>query len=251
MRRLEHVGLAVEDLEAALLVCEQVFGEKPYKVEEVASDGVRTVFLQAGSVKLELLEALGPESPVSRFIERRGQGIHHLAFEVDSLDEEASRLEELGFTVIGEPRNGADGKRIVFLHPRDTFGVLVELCQQTTYPEVETTADGPLVYVPVGEGNDPLAHALQRHCSITREGDSSASAAAAVDPSPAWVAALSEGMPLVIIGTFSSDRADTLIIGIDSPGNVRLPGQLWTSLPDPWGLIADLAAGHLSSIQRD
>ncbi len=130
MIRLEHIGIAVRDAAAVASLYEQLLGHGPYKAETVEREGVRTHFIQAGTAKLELLEALGPDSPVAKYLERRGEGLHHLAFEVDDIHAEMQRLRDLGFTPLSdEPRPGADGKLIFFLHPKQTHGVLVEFCQ--------------------------------------------------------------------------------------------------------------------------
>ena len=131
---LEHIGVAVENAEAVAALYEKLLGGRlygrPYKQETIAHEGVRTHFIQAGAAKLELLEALGPESPVQRFLAKRGEGLHHLAFEVADVQAEMERLRKLGFQPLSDaPRPGADGKLIFFLHPKDTHGVLVEFCQ--------------------------------------------------------------------------------------------------------------------------
>jgi methylmalonyl-CoA/ethylmalonyl-CoA epimerase len=246
MRRLEHVGLAVAEVDQALRICKLVLMREPYKQEEVIADGVRTVFLEAGAVKLELLESLSDESPVGRFLARRGEGVHHLAFEVDHLDAEISRLQTLGFAIVGEPRLGADGKRIVFLHPKDTMGVLVELCQQVSFPATEPS-ERPALLVAPGKAGDPLAHSLARHASIFRSPEQGIAGAAAVDPAPDWVRRLPPDLPVVLVGETAGQgsRGRGLTIGIDSPGDVVFPGHLLTRLPDPWGVIADLTAAHI------
>lgn len=130
MIRLEHIGIAVRDADAITELYEQLLGLRPYKAETVEREGVRTHFLQAGTAKLELLEALGPDSPVAKYLDKRGEGLHHLAFEVADIHAEMQRLRDLGFTPLSdEPRPGADGKLIFFLHPKQTHGVLVEFCQ--------------------------------------------------------------------------------------------------------------------------
>ncbi len=134
---LEHIGIAVSDASEAMELFERLLGATPYKVETVASEGVQTYFIGDGGVakavpKLELLEVLGPESPVARFLDKRGPGLHHIAFEVDDIKAEMARLTSLGFQLMAdEPKPGADGKLIAFLHPKSTGGVLVELCQST------------------------------------------------------------------------------------------------------------------------
>ncbi|GIV58532.1 MAG: methylmalonyl-CoA epimerase [Rhodothermaceae bacterium] len=135
MTRLEHIGIAVRDAAAVIDRYERLLEVRPYKAETVEREGVRTHFIAAGPVKLELLEALGPESPVARFLEKRGEGLHHLAFEVDDVDATMARLRALGLQPLSEePRPGADGKRIFFLHPKQTYGVLVEFCQSVPTP---------------------------------------------------------------------------------------------------------------------
>lgn len=130
MRKIEHIGIAVRDLEESSVLFEKLLGTPAYKTEEVTSEGVRTAFFQSGPNKVELLEATSETSPIARFLEKRGEGIHHVAFEVDDLQAEISRLQEAGFTLINEtPKLGADQKRVVFLHPKTTGGVLIELCQ--------------------------------------------------------------------------------------------------------------------------
>lgn len=132
MPRLEHVGIAVDAPEAVAACYREVLGVLPYKTETVADQGVRTHFISAGSAKLELLEAVADDSPVAAFLKKRGEGLHHLAFEVDDIDEAFARLQNAGFTPLSEaPIRGADDKRIFFLHPKDTHGVLIECCQST------------------------------------------------------------------------------------------------------------------------
>lgn len=133
MEKLEHIGIAVKDLDKANQLFEALLGSNHYKIEEVASEGVRTSFFNVGGVKIELLEATNPDSPIAKFIEKRGEGIHHLAFEVKDIDQEIMNYQEKGFTLINSaPKAGADNKRICFLHPKSTQGVLVELCQEVT-----------------------------------------------------------------------------------------------------------------------
>lgn len=128
---LEHLGIAVADAAAVRALYEKLLGLTPYKTETVDREGVCTHFLDAGA-KLELLEALGPDSPVARHLEKRGEGLHHLAFRVDDVDAAFAHAQQLGFQPLGDaPKPGADGKRIFFLHPRDTHGVLIELCGDT------------------------------------------------------------------------------------------------------------------------
>ena len=132
---LEHVGIAVRDASASADLYERLFGVRPYKSEDVASEAVRTLFLAAGGPKLELLEATSDESPIAKHIASRGEGLHHLAFEVPDIDAAHARLAEEGFRVLNpQPKRGADAKRIFFLHPKDTGGVLIELCQTSPSP---------------------------------------------------------------------------------------------------------------------
>ena len=130
MQKLEHIGIAVKDLAEANTRFARLLGKVHYKVEEVESEGVRTSFFEIGGVKIELLEATNPNSPIARFIEKRGEGLHHLAFEVNDIATSLQRCMDQGFEPINStPKDGADNKLICFLHPRTTSGVLVELCQ--------------------------------------------------------------------------------------------------------------------------
>ena len=136
MRKIEHIGIAVKDLEISNPIFEKLFGAPPYKFEEVASEGVKTSFFQNGPNKIELLEATNPESPIAKFIEKRGEGIHHIAFEVADIYAEMARLQAEGFTLLNaEPKRGADNKLVCFLHPKSANGVLVELCQKVKWFE--------------------------------------------------------------------------------------------------------------------
>jgi methylmalonyl-CoA/ethylmalonyl-CoA epimerase len=129
-RHLEHIGIAVRDLSKANDLFERLLGVAPYKQEAVEREGVITSFFQTGQAKIELLEASREDSPIARFLDKRGEGIHHLAFEVEDIRAEMERLRGEGFQLLSEePRSGADNKLVCFLHPRDTHGVLVELCQ--------------------------------------------------------------------------------------------------------------------------
>lgn len=133
MEKLEHIGIAVKDLDKANQLFRQLLGCSHYKIEEVASEGVRTSFFNVSGVKIELLEATNAESPIAKFIEKKGEGIHHLAFEVADIEKEMSEYVAKGFTLINQaPKSGADNKKICFLHPKSTQGVLVELCQEIT-----------------------------------------------------------------------------------------------------------------------
>ncbi len=130
MERLEHIGIAVKDLKASNALFSALLGQEPYKTEEVASEGVKTSFFSINGVKIELLEATNPDSAIAKFIANRGEGLHHLAFEVADIDDAIGRYKEKGFNLIHQvPKDGADNKRIAFMHPKSTNGVLVELCQ--------------------------------------------------------------------------------------------------------------------------
>ena len=131
MKKIEHIGIAVKDLEKSNTLFSQLFGESHYKVEEVASEGVKTSFFKSGPNKIELLEATNPESPIAKFIDKKGEGIHHIAFAVDDIILELDRLKKEGFTILNSiPKKGADNKLVAFLHPKSTNGVLIELCQE-------------------------------------------------------------------------------------------------------------------------
>lgn len=131
MRKIEHIGIAVKDIEASNKVFEKLFGKSNYKVEEVESEGVKTSFFQVGENKIELLEATNPDSAIAKYLERNREGIHHIAFDVEDINEEVKRLKKEGFIILNEtPKKGADNKLVVFLHPKSTNGVLVELCQE-------------------------------------------------------------------------------------------------------------------------
>lgn len=133
MKKIEHIGIAVKNLAASNLLFERLFGQPLYKEEAVASEGVNTSFFWNGPNKIELLEATNPDSPIAKFIEKKGEGIHHIAFDVEDIVAEISRLKKEGFTVLNEtPKKGADNKWVAFLHPKDTNGVLIELCQEIT-----------------------------------------------------------------------------------------------------------------------
>jgi methylmalonyl-CoA/ethylmalonyl-CoA epimerase len=131
MRKIEHIGIAVKDLEVSNLIFEKLLGAPSYKSEEVASEGVLTSFFSVGENKIELLAATNPESPIAKFIAKKGEGIHHIAFDVDDIVSEIARLKKEGFIVLNEvPKKGADNKLVAFLHPKATNGVLIELCQE-------------------------------------------------------------------------------------------------------------------------
>jgi methylmalonyl-CoA/ethylmalonyl-CoA epimerase len=131
MKKIEHVGIAVKDLAVSNLIFEKLFGAPAYKLEEVESEGVSTSFFKSGPNKIELLAATSPESPIAKFIEKKGEGVHHIAFAVEDIVSEIARLQKEGFVVLNEtPKKGADNKLVAFLHPKSTNGVLIELCQE-------------------------------------------------------------------------------------------------------------------------
>lgn len=131
MNKIEHIGIAVNSLETSNLLFEKLLGTPPYKSEEVASEGVKTSFFLSGPNKIELLEATTPDSPIAKFLEKKSEGIHHIAFDVTDIVTEIARLKAEGFTVLNEtPKKGADNKLVAFLHPKGTNGVLIELCQE-------------------------------------------------------------------------------------------------------------------------
>ena len=131
MKKIEHIGIAVKDLEVSNLIFEKLLGTPSYKSEEVVSEGVKTSFFMDGPNKIELLEAINPDSPIAKFIEKKGEGIHHIAFDVEDIVSEIARLKKEGFVVLNDiPKKGADNKWVAFLHPKTTNGVLIELCQE-------------------------------------------------------------------------------------------------------------------------
>lgn len=131
MRKIEHIGIAVKDLKASNLLFEKLFGNPAYKEEVVVSEGVKTSFFMNGPNKIELLEATTENSPIAKFIEKKGEGIHHIAFDVENIEKEIERLLKEDFILINDkPKKGADNKLVVFLHPKSTNGVLIELCQE-------------------------------------------------------------------------------------------------------------------------
>jgi methylmalonyl-CoA/ethylmalonyl-CoA epimerase len=129
--KIEHIGIAVKSLQAANSLYEGLLGIPSYKVEEVSSEQVLTSFFLVGDTKIELLEGLHPESAINKFIEKKGEGMHHIAFQVDDIEMEINRLKSLGFIFVNEtPKKGADNKLVCFLHPKSAHGVLIELCQE-------------------------------------------------------------------------------------------------------------------------
>lgn len=130
MRTLEHIGIAVKDLQSSIDLFTKLLNTECYKTEVVESEGVTTAFFKVGDCKVELLEATDADSPVAKFLAKRGEGIHHMAFEVNNIEAEMKRLSEAGFQLMSDmPKPGADGKIVCFLHPKTSGGVLIELCQ--------------------------------------------------------------------------------------------------------------------------
>jgi methylmalonyl-CoA/ethylmalonyl-CoA epimerase len=131
IKKIEHIGIAVKDLNASNNLFKKLFGQEHYKIEPVESEGVTTSFFMLGETKIELLEASNANSSIAKFIEKKGEGVHHIAYAVDDIELEMDRLRKEGFELIHQaPKEGADNKRICFLHPRTTNGVLVELCEE-------------------------------------------------------------------------------------------------------------------------
>tara|TARA_B100000768_G_scaffold75853_1_gene72450 strand:- start:684 stop:1085 length:402 start_codon:yes stop_codon:yes gene_type:complete len=131
MQKIEHIGIAVTDIDASNKVFEKVFGKENYKSEKVESEGVVTSFFQIGKNKIELVAATNSDSPISKFLLKNREGMHHIAFAVDNIQAEMERLKNEGITLLNDdPKKGADNKLICFLHPKDTNGVLIELCQE-------------------------------------------------------------------------------------------------------------------------
>ncbi|MHA7844033.1 MAG: methylmalonyl-CoA epimerase [Winogradskyella sp.] len=130
MKKIEHIGIAVKDIEKSNELFKALFDKAHYKIEDVESEGVKTSFFKCGPNKIELLQATNENSPIAKFIEKKGEGIHHIAFAVDNIEEEIKRLTEQGFEMIHNvPKRGADNKMIAFLHPKSSNSVLIELCQ--------------------------------------------------------------------------------------------------------------------------
>lgn len=131
MQKCEHIGIAVKSLALSVPLFEKLLDKRCYKTESVASENVKTAFLQTGETKIELLESTDPDGVIARFIEKKGEGIHHIAFEVNDIEAEMERLKKEGFVLLNEkPKTGADNKMVCFLHPRHTNGVLIELCME-------------------------------------------------------------------------------------------------------------------------
>lgn len=131
MRKIEHIGIAVKDIAGAGMIYEKLLNTTVYKIEAVASEGVKTAFLKSGPNKIELLEPSSTDSPIYKFLEKRGEGIHHIAFDVEDIVAEMERLKREGFVLLNDqPKEGADNKLVCFLHPKSANGVLIELCQR-------------------------------------------------------------------------------------------------------------------------
>ncbi len=131
MIKLEHIGIAVNSLEASIPLFEKLLNTNCYKTEVVESENVRTAFFQKRDTKVELLESSAPDGVIAKYIEKKGEGIHHLAFEVENIEKEIERLQNEGFVFVNNvPKKGADNKLICFLHPKETNGVLIEICQE-------------------------------------------------------------------------------------------------------------------------
>ena len=130
-KKVEHIGIAVKDFEKSNTLFTKLFGKENYKTESVESEGVNTSFFQLGETKIELLEASRPDSPIAKFIAKKGEGIHHIAYEVEDIVLEMERLKKEGFVLLNEkPKKGADNKLVCFVHPKSANGVLIELCQE-------------------------------------------------------------------------------------------------------------------------
>ncbi len=131
MKKIEHLGIAVKNLEEANKTYSKLFNQEPYKLETVESEGVSTSFFMVGENKIELLEATNSNSAIAKFIEKKGEGIHHVAFDVEDIYVEMERLKKEGFVILNEePKKGADNKLVCFVHPKSANGVLIELCQE-------------------------------------------------------------------------------------------------------------------------
>ena len=135
--KIDHIGIAVKNLEEANSLFEEILGEAHYKTEEIDREKVITSFFRAGESKIELLESTDEEGPIARFLEKRGPGIHHIAFDVEDIEERIAYFENKGYRLLNnEPKKGADNKLIAFLHPKDTSGVLIELCQDVGHADI-------------------------------------------------------------------------------------------------------------------
>ncbi|NII83390.1 methylmalonyl-CoA epimerase [Pedobacter riviphilus] len=131
MNKIEHIGIAVKDLNSSINIYQKLLNTDCYKTEQVASEFVNTAFFKTGENKVELLQSTAPDSAIAKFIEKKGEGIHHIAFLVDDILAEMERLHKEGFVLLNEsPKKGADNKMVCFVHPKDTNGVLIEICQE-------------------------------------------------------------------------------------------------------------------------
>jgi methylmalonyl-CoA/ethylmalonyl-CoA epimerase len=131
MRKIEHIGIAVSDIDQANELYHKLLGTGPYKSEEVESQGVITSFFRNGPNKIELVAPTSPDSPIAKYLDKKGEGLHHIAFDVADIRQEMARLKQEGFKLLSEePQSGADNKLICFVHPKSTHGVLIELCQE-------------------------------------------------------------------------------------------------------------------------
>ena len=135
MVKVEHIGIAVKSLSASIPLFEKLLNSRCYKTELVETEQVQTAFFKKGDTKIELLESVADDGTIQKYIEKKGEGIHHIAFDVEDIEAEVQRLKAEGFTVLNEiPKKGADNKMVCFLHPKSTNGVLIELCQEIKYP---------------------------------------------------------------------------------------------------------------------
>lgn len=131
MKNIEHIGIAVKDLDTSISLFEKLLNSPCYKIEEVASEYVNTAFFKTGETKIELVAATGPESAIAKYLERKPEGIHHMAFEVEDIYAEMERLKNEGFTLLNDqPKKGADNKLVCFIHPKSCNGILLEICQE-------------------------------------------------------------------------------------------------------------------------
>lgn len=131
MRKIEHIGIAVKDLKSSNELFTKLLGKENYKEEVVEGEGVKTSFFMVGNAKIELLEAARPDSPIAKYLDKKPEGVHHIAFDVEDIYLEMERLKKEGFQILNDsPKKGADNKLVVFLHPKSTNGVLVEICQE-------------------------------------------------------------------------------------------------------------------------
>lgn len=258
MRRLEHVGIATGNTEASASIFETLFDRRPYATEVVEREGVLTTFIEAGGVKVELLEALRPDSALGRYVERHGPGLHHLAFEVDDLDAAYASLDAAGFRLLAPPSPGADAKRIFFVHPKDTDGVLIELCQTLPGEARPLFGSGPpgaqACLVRGGEDEWETVRALSRRLRVW------------YSPSGEIPAGLPAKHRLVVFGAAPTAGADVVVDPDPAPADrsgllvicrgdtapaleqavvVRLPRTLLERLPDPAVALSDLIVAHL------